>query len=88
MIRGLNPGRAKNVQTSLLFGALPKFWKLKVLGREADHTSLHIVPSMRVDGAIPLLPLHASMTWIGIALRFTFQNKNFPPELQFLLDSI
>jgi len=63
------------------------FKGLKSLGGEVDHTSLHLVPSMRVGGAIPPLPLHASIAWIGIALRFTFQNKNFPPELQLLVDS-
>jgi hypothetical protein len=45
-------------------------------------TDLHLVPMLRMSGAIPLLPLYAFMTWAGRTLTFTFfivcVNYKFP----------
>jgi hypothetical protein len=41
---------------------------------EADHSHLHLVQSLRMCGAIPLLPQYASMPWCLVKRRdnFTF----------------
>jgi len=37
----------------------------KQLGAKPDHSHLHLVPKLRMSGAVPLLPLHAFIMWMG-----------------------
>ena len=46
---------------------------IKRLGRVVDHL-LHLLPRLRMDGAVPLFPLYAFMVWIGTSL-FTLYFK-------------
>ena len=57
--------------TRFLFnGYQSSFLGVKRPGPEADHSPRHLVPRLRMSGALPLLPLPASMAWTGTALSF------------------
>jgi hypothetical protein len=50
-------------------------------------THFHLMPGIKISGAIPLLPLYAFMALTGKALPFypnyqkiTFRNKNYTQE--------
>jgi len=73
MVWGLIPGRMKGFFFSpkcldepyirWVPGAL-SLWA-KQLGPKPDHSHLHLVPKLRMNGTVPLLPLHAFIMWMG-----------------------
>ena len=46
------------------------FARVKSPDPEFDHSPSHLVPTLRISGAISLLPLYAFMSWTGTNLPF------------------